>query len=336
VRASLVVAGLALLALAAGGACLACMARMPGESPAAPAATPPQDVAARLRAGVEALHALGERSTRRPAALRAAADLLAGELAALGLAVERQGYDCDAMTVENLEAALPGGARAGETLVIGAHYDSAPGTPGADDNASGSVALLELARRLAARDAAEPAFPRLTLRLVLYTNEEPPHFKQESMGSLVHARSLAARGERVVAMLSLECLGYYSDEPGSQQYPAPFSLFYPDAGNFLGFVGNFDSGDLVRRCVAAFRASGALPCEGVATFSALQGIDWSDHWSYWESGYPGVMVTDTAIFRNPHYHEASDGPDTLDYARLARAVDGLEAVIVALDAEVPP
>jgi hypothetical protein len=156
------------------------------------------------------------------------------------------------------------------------------------------------------------------------------------MGSLVHARALEARGEQIDAMLSLECLGYYRDQPGSQSYPFPFSLFYPRTGDFLGFVGNVESRDLVRRCVGAFRASGALPCEGVSALAALQGIDWSDQWSYWESGYPGVMVTDTALFRNPHYHEPSDVPDTLDYERLARAVDGLEAVVLELDRDERP
>jgi hypothetical protein len=153
------------------------------------------------------------------------------------------------------------------------------------------------------------------------------------MGSLVHARALAARGEHVAAMLSLECLGYYDDRAGSQDYPFPFNLLYPDTANFLGFVGNTDSGALVRRCVGAFRASGALPCEGVAAAGWITGVGWSDHWSYWQIGAPAVMVTDTALFRNPNYHQPTDRIATLDFDRLARAVDGIEAVVAAMDVE---
>jgi len=310
------------------------MSSMPGRTRTAPleAATPLQaTAAARLRESVERLAALGERSTRRPQALSSAAALLVGALADAHIPAERLDYACDDVIVSNLEVALPGSQAGASTIVVGAHYDSADGTPGADDNASGSAALLELARRLAARHAADGSFPRHTLRLVFFVNEEPPHFQTESMGSLVHARVMAARGEAVAAMLAFDGLGYYDDRAGSQHYPAPFSAFYPDTANFLGFVGDLSSGALVHRCVASFRASGALPCEGIATFSGLQGIGWSDHWSYWQIGAPAVMVTDTAFFRNDNYHEPTDVPDTLDFERLARAVDGIEAVVVELD-----
>jgi hypothetical protein len=323
----------ALLLLAGGGACLSCAVSMPGrtlEGPLPPPILEQQDAAGRLRSDVEALHALGERSTRRSSRLAAAADLVGSALAGLGADVARQSYEADGQSVTNLELTWPGSRLAGETVVVGAHYDSAPGTAGADDNASGTAALLELARRLAARRAAEPGFPARTLRLVAFTNEEPPHFRAETMGSLVHARALAARGERVVSMLALESLGYYDSRPGSQRYPFPLNLLYPDRGDFVGFVGDTASGDLVRRCVATFRASRTLPCEGAALPDALQGIGWSDHWSYWQIGVPAVMATDTALFRNPHYHEPTDVPDTLDYERLARAVDGLQAVVVDL------
>lgn len=326
---------LGVAAVVSVGACVGCMSSMPGASREAPldAATTTQlDLAARLRRHVELLTELGERSRREPEALAQAAERLVAALSAAGLSAERQEYTCDRLVVANIEASLPGSATGAGTLVVGAHYDSADGTPGADDNASGCAALLELAARLAARDAADASFPRHTLRLVFFVNEEPPYFQQEGMGSLVHARALQARGEQVAAMLSLECLGYYDDRAGSQHYPAPFNLFYPDTANFLGFVGDLSSGELVRRCVGAFRATGALPCEGVATFGGIQGIGWSDHWSYWQIGAPAVMVTDTAFFRNDNYHEPTDVPDTLDYERLARAVDGIEAVVVELDA----
>ena len=206
-------------------------------------------------------------------------------------------------------------------VVVGAHYDAAPGTPAANDNGSGTAALLALARRLVALE------PQTTLRLVAYANEEPPHFKTEAMGSLVNARRAKERGDDIVAMLSLETIGYCRDEPGTQPYPFPFSAFYPSEGNFLAVVGDTASRALVHRVVESFRANAAFPCEGVAAPSFIPGIDWSDHWSYWQQGWPAVMLTDTAVFRYPHYHEPSDTPDKLDYERLARVVTGIEAVV---------
>jgi Zn-dependent M28 family amino/carboxypeptidase len=168
------------------------------------------------------------------------------------------------------------------------------------------------------------------VRCVLFVNEEPPYFQTEDMGSLAYARRSRARGEAIVAMLSLETLGYYSDEPGSQAYPPPFGLLYPKTGRFVGFVGNLGSRGLVRRAVRAFRRSAAFPSEGVAAPGWIMGIGWSDHWAFWETGYPGVMVTDTALFRYPHYHAPTDTPDRIDYGRLARVVDGLHGVVTAL------
>ncbi len=222
--------------------------------------------------------------------------------------------------VSNLEVIFPseGGA---EVVVIGAHYDSALNCPGANDNGSGVAALLELAPRFKAKK-----FKR-ELRFVAFVNEEPPHFLTESMGSFVYARVLRDQAIDVSAMLSIETIGYYSDENGSQQYPFPFSLFYPDTGNFIGFVGNLKSGGLVRQTVAAFRKTTKFPAEGVAAPAFIPGVGWSDHASFWKHGYRALMVTDTAPFRYPDYHLESDTPDKLDYARLARVVDGLEHVI---------
>jgi Zn-dependent M28 family amino/carboxypeptidase len=128
-------------------------------------------------------------------------------------------------------------------------------------------------------------------------------------------------------MLSLETIGYYSDAPNSQQYPPPFNLYYPSTGNFIGFVGNEESSRLVEQVVRAFRQHAKFPSEGSAAPSDVPGVGWSDHWSFWQAGYPALMVTDTAPFRYPHYHLSSDTPDKLDYDRMARVVDGLQAVI---------
>jgi hypothetical protein len=149
------------------------------------------------------------------------------------------------------------------------------------------------------------------------------------MGSVRYARRCRQRDEQIVAMLSLETIGYYSDAPGSQQYPFPFGLLYPSEGNFIGFVGNVSSGDLVRTAIGAFRQHARFPSEGAAVPASIQGVGWSDHWSFWQVGYPGIMVTDTAPFRYPHYHRREDTPDKVDYARMARVVAGLEHVVTA-------
>jgi Zn-dependent M28 family amino/carboxypeptidase len=221
----------------------------------------------------------------------------------------------------NLEATLEGAERPEEHVVIGAHYDSAETAPGADDNASGTAALLAIARRQAGR-----ALPR-TVRFVAFTNEEPPWFQTEHMGSLVYARSLAAEGIDVTAMLSLETIGYYSDDEGSQAYPFPLSVFYPSRGDFIAFVSDTGSRELLHEVILSFRRHGRFPSQGGALPGSLPGVDWSDHWSFWQNGYPGVMVTDTAPFRYPFYHTPEDTPDRLDYERTARVVEALSRVV---------
>jgi hypothetical protein len=150
------------------------------------------------------------------------------------------------------------------------------------------------------------------------------------MGSRLYARRCRERGENVAAMLSLETIGYYDDSPGSQQYPPPVGLFYPSEGNFIGVVGNVRSRGLVRRIVGAFRRHERFPCEGGALPAAVPGVGFSDHWSFWKEGYPAVMVTDTAMFRYPHYHSPHDTIDKIDFQRLARVVRGLDKVIDVL------
>lgn len=304
--------------------------RMPGQSHAG--ALPPltaaqQETGERLRRHVQALAGdIGERNMWRPQALGAAAAYIEGEFTALGYEVRSESYRVSSPPGEarNLVVEIRGAAGAGEIVVLGAHYDSVRGSPGANDNASGVAALIELARLL------KGARPARTLRLVAFANEEPPFFTTGEMGSQVHARGARERGERVSAMLSLETLGYYSDDPGSQRYPFPLGLMYPAAGNFVGFVGNLGSAKLVRRCVELFRAAAAFPSEGGALPGAIPGVGWSDHWSFWQEGFDAVMVTDTALYRYPWYHLPGDTPGRVDHWRLARVSHGLAAVAAAL------
>ncbi len=246
-------------------------------------------------------------------------------LASLGYAVGRQEFLADGKPVRNVDVALePAGQRADpEVIVVGAHYDSVVGSPGANDNASGAAAVIELARLL--RDLDGVGAKRI--RLALFVNEEPPYFRTEAMGSLHYARALARRNERVVAMYSLETIGFYSSEPGSQVYPVPFGLIFPDRGDFVAFVGMMGSRALVRETMRSFRAHTAFPTIGGVAPGFVPGIAWSDHWAFAEHGFPAVMVTDTAPFRYPHYHRSSDTPDKVDAENVARVVKGIERVI---------
>jgi Zn-dependent M28 family amino/carboxypeptidase len=226
--------------------------------------------------------------------------------------------------VHNVEVAFSATEPGASVVVVGAHYDSAIGTPGANDNGSGVAALLALAHLFAGTSS-----PR-EFRLVWFTNEEPPYFQTNDMGSLLYARHLAAERRVVSAMLSLETMGFYVQGSDSQDYPGPLRGFFPDEGNFLAFVGNDQSVALVREAIGAFRQHAAFPSEGVAFSGAVQGIGWSDHWSFWQIGVPALMITDTAPFRYRHYHQPTDTPDRIDFLRLARVTLGVADVVRAL------
>ena len=300
--------------------------RMPGRniSSAAPLSAEESALRAELVADVQALAGeIGERNVLRYQQLNAAADFIEQSFARAGLKPRRDTYELQGRACQNIEVEIPG-ARP-ESVVIGAHYDSVIGCPGANDNASGVAALLALARRFAGKPGGQ------TLRFVAFVNEEPPYFQTEQMGSFVYASRCKARGDKITAMLSLETIGYFSDAPRSQRYPSPaLGLAYPTTGNFIGVVGNYGSRALVRRVISLFRDQGKLPCEGAALPAFIPGVAWSDHWSFWQCGYPAVMITDTAPFRYPHYHEGSDTPDKLEYDRFALVVSGLEKTISEL------
>lgn len=274
-----------------------------------------------------------ERNARYRDQLELAARHLECELKSLGFQVRSQTVPSLTGPTRNLEVILnPSTATADQRplVILGAHYDTAWDTPGANDNGSGVAVLLELARRL--RVVTIKKKPLNTeFRLVFFTNEEPPHFKTPMMGSFVYAAQLAADKRHVAAMYSLETMGSFSDQAGSQQFPVPgLGQLYPNTGNFIAFIGTTDSRDLIRQSVAAFRESNQLPSEAIAAPGAVQGIDWSDHWSFSQFGYPGLMVTDTAPFRYQHYHEPTDTPEKIDYARLARVTLGLQTMLEKL------
>ena len=303
--------------------------RMPGKSHRGP--LPPADdellqLAAELRRHVARLaEEIGERNLlNRPGELTQAADYIEAEFAGARYEVKRHEYEVSGSTCCNLEVEILGTTQPEEIVIVGAHYDSVEGSPAANDNASGVAAILSLAHSFAGSPGDR------TLRFVAFVNEEKPFAHSEQMGSWVYARRCRERGENVTAMMSLETIGYYSDEPGSQKYPAPIGLLYPSTGNFIAFVGNTRYRALVRQVVAAFRRSEPFPSEGGALPETIPNIGFSDHWSFWQEGYPALMVTDTANFRYPYYHTPQDTVDKMDFERTARVVRGLGSVVAAL------
>lgn len=265
---------------------------------------------------------IGHRSYEDPKRLEQAADHIAGRFAAAGYAAARQSFSFRGAVYHNIIAELRGSSSPGEILVVGAHYDTVRTTPGADDNASGVAGMLALAELLAR------SRPARTVRFVAFGFEEPPAYRSRHMGSYHYARSLKEQGEDVRGMICLEMIGFFCDDRGSQLYPLPlFKLAFPSRGNFIALVGNMRSRTFTEGIVASFRKATDLPVVRLNAPAVVLGIDFSDHWSFNKFGIPALMVTDTAFFRNRNYHAPTDLPDTLDYARMAKVVQGLKAAI---------
>ncbi len=303
------------------------MTAVPGHSYAGP--PPPMTatehaLVTRLRTHVVAI-ASEPHNIGHPDALERSATYIERQLAGMGYIVHRQWFEADGHRVRNIEVTIDPGIPDSRTLVVGAHYDSAYDAPGANDNGSGVAALLELAGSMAGQNGRA----RMRFRLVFFVNEEPPYFQTHKMGSYVYATHLAQTGEPIAGMLALETIGYYTDRPHSQRYPFPLDMLYPDRGNFIAFVGMTSSRSFVRKTTGAFRETARFPSVGGSAPGFLQGIDWSDHWSFAQVGVPALMVTDTAVFRYRFYHTANDTPDKVDYDRLARLVTDLGSVLRA-------
>ncbi len=257
--------------------------------------------------------------------LQSAADFIKAELAGYGYDVSVQRYTAKGNSYENISVIKRGEKTPEKIIVVGAHYDTVLGTPGADDNASGVAGLLELARLFS------DTSPAKTLNLVAFTLEEPPFFRSGLMGSHMYAEQLKNENSDVEGMICLEMIGYFSDEPDSQTFPLPFfSLIYPDRGNFITLVSNIQSKGFLNRIKGGFKKGTDLPVESLSSFSIIPGVDFSDHRSFWKFGFDAIMVTDTAFYRNPHYHGPGDIPSTLDYERMADVVIGLNAALKEL------
>jgi Zn-dependent M28 family amino/carboxypeptidase len=304
------------------------MTSVPGssfEGPIPPPKTQQVEVAARLKRDVIAI-ASKPHNVFHHAAYIEARDYILESLKSAGYAVRTQEVMPGA---DNIIVDVAAKRPDAPLLVIGAHYDSAENAPGANDNGTGTAALLELARSLKAIDGRG----NNRLRLIWFANEEPPYFQRGGMGSVVAARQIAESNKRVIGMISLETLGYYDERAGSQHYPFPLGLRYPSTANFVAFVGMTSSRPFLRQSIGAFRKSATIPSVGGVAPAFVEGIDWSDHWAFQREGIPAFMVTDTAPFRYPWYHTRGDTADKVDFCRLTLVVDGLQNMIMDMQSK---
>ncbi|WP_139922325.1 M28 family peptidase [Hymenobacter sp. DG01] len=280
---------------------------------------------ARLRRDLVALTTTPEpRNYLHEASLNQAADYIKAELAAAGARPTDQPYEVNGRTYRNILGHF--GPEDGPRIVLGAHYDVCGEQPGADDNGSGVAALLELARLL----GRQPQLP-CRVDVVAYTLEEPPFFRTKQMGSYIHAQALHAAGVPVRGMVALEMLGYYDDRKGSQSYPfGPLKLLFGTRGNYVTVAQKFGNGRFGRQFARRYKTAAALPVKRFKAPAWLPGIDFSDHLNYWHFGYPALLLTDTAFYRNKSYHEPTDTLARLDLRRLGLAVDAVLATVLSL------
>jgi Zn-dependent M28 family amino/carboxypeptidase len=282
-----------------------------------------------LRQHVDRLAGLiGPRHVGLPRTMSATTTLIERELSQSGYTVERQTYTAQGLGLDNLIAEIAGNKRPQEIVVVGAHYDTVSTTPGADDNASAVAVLLEVAGLM------RRCNPQRTVRFVAFACEEPPHFYTGEMGSQVYARHCRHNAENIVGMLCLEMVGFYSTTKGSQKVPDLIPRFlhwiFPNRGDFLAAVGNLRSWKLSWRFRRGFKKSIRFPLFSICLPEIIHDIRLSDNSSFWDQGYSALMLTDTSYLRNPHYHQASDTPDTLDYDRMADVTIGVAGGVAAI------
>jgi Zn-dependent M28 family amino/carboxypeptidase len=285
-----------------------------------------QETSDQLKAHLKALTVtIGERSVRFPENLNKTVEYILSFYKEIGLQAWSEPYDYKGFEVANVIAEISSGPNPARRYLLGAHYDSVAGTVGADDNASAVAVQLETARYLKELFGREKL--DLNVKLVSFALEEPPAYRTRFMGSRVYAKKANKEKEKIDGMICLEMVGYACYEPGCQHYPFPLGFFgYPKAGNFIGIVGNFKSGGFSKALIAEFQKNIELPVVKLTVpFNGwiLPSVRLSDHASFWDQGYKAVMVTDSAFFRNPHYHTPADTMEKLDYRFMAELVESL-------------
>ena len=332
-RRLLLALGYALLLVAAGCRASERGAAGPLMAVDSPAAAPESRavLVSGLRRDIEALAVvIGLRDGEHLHEQKAAVQYIGCALESIGAGpAALQSYEVEGKTHYNVCFELRGSSEPDQVVVVGAHYDTARGTPGADDNASGVAGIIALARRI----AASPVRPARTVRFVAFGTEEPPHIRTPNMGSYHYARACRERNDNIVAMLSLDMIGYFSDAPGSQRSPVKDGS-YPTVGNFIAFAGHSEDRNLILGAQQAFNRAAPMSAQVMIVPAMIAkrapmplGANSSDQWSFWQWGYPGIMATDTGNWRNQNYHMPTDTADTLDYERMAGVVEGLEAVV---------
>lgn len=281
----------------------------------------------RLYAHVNVLsNEFGPRNLQHYSALKKTGDYIATQMAQHNINFSTQQYCHGKKSIKNLIVEKLGQDKPDEIIIVGAHYDTVLDSPGADDNATGIACLLELIHLLHHYDTNR------TLRFVAFTLEEPPFFDTEQMGSNVYAKSCKEKAENIVAMIALEMLGYYKERRGSQKYPLPDMIGdYSDKGNFIAIVGNDQSRQLGIDLAEKMKEASLVKTRTIIPNSPIHGIDLSDHSSFWKYNYPAIMITDTAFYRNPHYHESSDTIDKLNFRYFTRLVFSLAYALKQLD-----
>lgn len=270
---------------------------------------------------------IGPRILAQPESIEATVAYLRGQWEQMGYEVREEPYESSDGPVKNLYVEIPGSQLPDDVIVLGAHYDTVAQSPGADDNASAVAVLLEASRLLKNQS------PRRTLRFVAFACEESPYMSMGSMGSQHHAREAKQRGERV-QMLCLEMVGYFLDEPNSQKVPPSIPKFlhglFPKRGNFLAAIGNLASWKLNWAFRRGFKQATRLSLFSLNLPEKVQEIRRSDNSSFWDQGFPALMLTDTSFLRNPHYHQPTDTPDTLDYDRMSQVTLGVVGAMIRL------
>ncbi len=271
---------------------------------------------------------IGPRTLRRPATIKATIGYIEGQWESMGYESHREEYDAIGDLATNIIIEKRGSKRPHEIVLLGAHYDTVYTTPGADDNASAVAVLIEVSRLLKDHVGGR------TLRCVAFACEEPPYFNADAMGSQYHARVSRERGDSIIGMLCLEMVGYFTSQPKSQRIPPGIPKFlhwaFPSRGNFLAAVGNLASWKLAWTFRRGFKRGSRMPLFSIVLPELIHEIRLSDNSSFWDQGYPALMLTDTSFLRNPHYHEASDLPETLDYDTMTQVALGVAGAVKKL------
>ena len=292
----------------------------------APALADRHDISERLKKHLSILtRTIGERSVRIPENLERTAAYIRSFYESIQIPVHYEPYRYNQLTVNNVVAKLIPSSNPSEHYIIGAHYDSVAGTVGADDNASAIAVQLETARQLSLINRRE--MMNAMVSFVAFALEEPPVYGTRYMGSRIFAKKAKMENVQIDGMICLEMVGYSCQTPGCQHYPFPLMFFgYPSEGSFIGIVGNFRSRSFTNDLSKAFKKNPELPVISLTVpFNGwvMPNVRLSDHASFWDQGYKAVMLTDSAFYRNPHYHQVSDTMDTLDISYMAELVESL-------------